>query len=69
MAPGGCISCRRVATKTVAAAWPAPLGVFLLAINEVLFSKVQAWQRSENKLMRLGGGIAMVVLGTLIFFL
>lgn len=43
--------------------------ILFLASNEALFSKVQAWQRSENKLMRLGGGIAMVALGTLIFFL
>ena len=47
-----------------------PLIVLLLiASNHALLEKVRAWQRQENKMMRLGGGIVMVILGIIIFFL
>lgn len=42
--------------------------ILFIASNELLLNKVQAWQRSENKAMRLGGGIAAIVLGVIIFF-
>lgn len=46
-----------------------PLVVLLaLASDRTLLSKVQSWQREEKTLMRLGGGIAMIILGSLIFF-
>lgn len=43
--------------------------ILLIASNKLLIEKVSAWQKKENKLMRLGGGIAMVALGLIIFFL
>lgn len=47
-----------------------PLMVILfIASEEKLLLKAREWQRKENRLMRLWGGIAMVVLGALIFFL
>lgn len=47
-----------------------PLVVILaIASNARLLEKARAWQQQERKLMRFGGGIAMVLLGTLIFFL
>ena len=47
-----------------------PLVVMLLiASNHALLEKVRTWQRQENKMMRLGGGIVMVILGILILFL
>lgn len=47
-----------------------PLVILLLiASDKGLLEKAQAWQRKENRLMRFGGGIAMVVLGALIFFM
>jgi len=47
-----------------------PLAVILLiASNKNLLEKAQAWQMKEKKLMRFGGGIAMIVLGGLIFLL
>lgn len=46
-----------------------PLVVILfLSSDKALVEKVQAWQRQERKLMKIGGGIAMVALGILIFF-
>lgn len=48
----------------------APLVLILLvATNTVLVDKVRSWQRKESRLMRFGGGIAMVALGLLILFL
>ncbi len=47
-----------------------PLIIILaLASNEVLLKKVQKWQKEEKKGMRLWGGIAMILLGFLIFLL
>lgn len=43
--------------------------ILLIASNQLLLERVSAWQRKENRFMRLGGGIAMVGLGLLIFFL
>ena len=45
-----------------------PLAVILLmASDRALLEKVRAWQQKENRLMRLGGGIAMIILGAIIF--
>ncbi|MEK7567182.1 MAG: cytochrome c biogenesis protein CcdA [Patescibacteria group bacterium] len=45
-----------------------PLVIILfIASEEKLLAKVRAWQQKENRLMRFGGGVAMVVLGMLIF--
>ena len=47
-----------------------PLAIILLiSSNTTLLEKVKIWQQKENRLMRFGGGIAMVVLGLIIFFL
>lgn len=43
--------------------------ILLIASDKALVEKVQAWKKSETEHMRLWGGIAMVVLGLLIFFL
>jgi len=43
--------------------------ILLIASDNTLITKVQEWKRSETKPMRLWGGVAMVVLGILIFFL
>lgn len=43
--------------------------ILLISGNAALVEKVQNWQQKDKKLMRLGGGIAMVALGILIFFL
>lgn len=43
--------------------------ILLIASDGALVAKVQAWKKSETKHMRLWGGIAMVILGLLIFFL
>ncbi len=43
--------------------------ILLIASNSTLIAKVQAWKKSETKHMRLWGGIAMVLLGALIFLL
>ena len=42
--------------------------ILLLASDSTLLEKVKTWQRQENKTMRLGAGIAMIVLGIAIFF-
>jgi len=34
-----------------------------------LLEKAQVWQRKERGIMRIGGGIAMIILGIFIFFL
>lgn len=41
--------------------------ILLIAGNQRLLEKVQGWQRKEKKIMRFGGGIAMIVLGIAIF--
>jgi cytochrome c-type biogenesis protein len=41
--------------------------ILLIASDKTLLGKVQTWQQSERKAMRLGGGAAMVGLGALIF--
>jgi len=43
--------------------------ILLLASNESLLGKVQAWQQKRKQAMRLGGGAAMVALGLFIFTL
>ena len=43
--------------------------ILLLAGDRQLLTKIQAWQAREKKLMRLGGGIAIIVLGIIIFLL
>ena len=47
-----------------------PLAVILLmASAKILLEKVRAWQQKENRLMRFGGGVAMIILGAIIFFI
>ncbi len=41
--------------------------ILLVASDKALLEKVQAWQQGERKAMRWGGGIAMMVLGAIIF--
>ena len=41
--------------------------ILLIASDKALLEKVQAWQQSERKAMRWGGGIAMMALGALVF--
>ncbi|MBE0624127.1 MAG: hypothetical protein IH606_04870, partial [Burkholderiales bacterium] len=41
--------------------------ILLIASDQTLLAKVQAWQQGERKVMRWGGGLAMVVLGGIIF--
>ncbi|MDP1719095.1 MAG: cytochrome c biogenesis protein CcdA [bacterium] len=43
--------------------------VLLIASNHALLEKVRDWQSSEQPLMRVGSGIAMIILGILIYFL
>jgi len=43
--------------------------ILLISSDAALLEKVKSWQQKERGLMRLGGGIAMVVLGIVIFFL
>lgn len=43
--------------------------ILIIAADKSLVEKMQTWQQDERSLMRLGGGIAMVVLGILIFFI
>ena len=48
----------------------SPLVVILLIASEKqLVEKVQGWRKRETKIMRLGAGFAMMMLGALIFFL
>lgn len=47
-----------------------PLAIILgIASNSALLEKVKNWQRKEDRVMRYGSGIAMVLLGVIIFFL
>lgn len=41
--------------------------ILLIASDQTLLGKVQAWQQGERKVMRWGGGLAMVALGGIIF--
>ncbi|HKB54654.1 MAG TPA: cytochrome c biogenesis protein CcdA [Ramlibacter sp.] len=41
--------------------------ILLIASDQTLLAKVQAWQQSERKSMRWAGGLAMVALGGVIF--
>lgn len=43
--------------------------ILLIAADKSLLEKVSALQKRESRFMRFGGGIAMVVLGIVIFFL
>ena len=43
--------------------------ILLIASDDSLVEKVNRWKKSETKHMRIWGGIAMVVLGFVIFFL
>ena len=43
--------------------------ILLIASDSALVEKIKAWKNTETKNMRLWGGIAMVLLGALIFFL
>jgi cytochrome c biogenesis protein CcdA len=43
--------------------------ILLVASDRALLASVQAWQQSERKAMRWGGGVAMMALGALIFVL
>ncbi|MEK7877082.1 MAG: cytochrome c biogenesis protein CcdA [Pseudomonadota bacterium] len=46
-----------------------PLVIILLIAGEkTLVEKLQEWKQRESKTLRLGGGIAMITLGTIIFF-
>jgi len=48
----------------------APLVVILFIVsNESLLNKVQTWQKHEKKDMKVWAGVAMILLGALIFFL
>src|SRR3989344_6015447 len=48
----------------------SPLVILLfIASNKGLLDKVQSWQKKESRLMRFGGGIAMIILGLLILLL
>ncbi|MBI2625369.1 MAG: hypothetical protein HYW70_03505 [Candidatus Nealsonbacteria bacterium] len=47
-----------------------PLVLMLfMASDKLLLERVSSWQQSERKTMRLGAGIAMVMLGVIIFLL
>ena len=47
-----------------------PLAIILfIASNEALVQKVNAWRKAETKHMRVWGGVAMIILGILIFFI
>lgn len=43
--------------------------ILLIASDSTLLAKVQEWKKSETRNMRLWGGIAIIVLGVIIFFL
>ena len=47
-----------------------PLAIILfIASNETLVEKVNVWRKAETKHMRVWGGVAMIILGILIFFI
>ena len=41
--------------------------ILLIASDKTLLGRVQAWQQGERRVMRWGGGVAMVALGMVIF--
>ena len=41
--------------------------ILLVASDKGLLNKVQEWQQSERKAMRWGGGVAMILLGAVVF--
>jgi len=41
--------------------------ILLIASDKSLLEKVQAWQQSERKSMRWAGGLAMILLGAIVF--
>ncbi|MEK7575970.1 MAG: cytochrome c biogenesis protein CcdA [Patescibacteria group bacterium] len=41
--------------------------ILLIASNSALLEKVKAWKNAETKYMRIWGGIAMIILGLIIF--
>ncbi len=43
--------------------------ILLIASDKSLLERARDWQMKERKMMRLGGGIAMIALGVLIYFL
>ena len=43
--------------------------ILLISSNAALLEKVKNWQQKKRSLMRLGGGIAMIALGIIIFLL
>lgn len=43
--------------------------ILLIASDSALLEKVKRWKKAETKHMRVWGGIAMILLGLLIFFL
>ncbi len=43
--------------------------ILLMASDSALLERVKRWQQQERRLMRFGGGMAMVALGVLILFL
>ncbi len=43
--------------------------ILLIAGDKNVLEKVQAWQKKERRLTRLGGGIAMIVLGVIIILI
>jgi cytochrome c biogenesis protein CcdA len=43
--------------------------ILLIAGDNALLEKVKSWKKAETKHMRVWGGIAMIVLGLVIFFL
>jgi cytochrome c biogenesis protein CcdA len=40
--------------------------ILLIASDQTLLAKVQGWQQGERRVMRWGGGLAMVMLGAAI---
>ena len=43
--------------------------ILLLSGNTVVVEKIQMWQRTRRKVLRLGTGIGMIALGVIIFLL
>jgi len=43
--------------------------ILLIASDNILLEKVKAWKKAETRSMRMWGGIAMIILGVIIFFL
>lgn len=43
--------------------------ILLIASNSVLLGKVKQWKKENTREMRLWGGLAMVILGIIIFLI